>query len=145
MLPYAAMAAVDQELDRLERTGVITPVKYSSWAVPIVAVRKPNGKVRVCAEFLIGLNATLDDHQYSLPIPEDIFAELSGGKCFAKLDLTDAYFQVDVHEDSRELLTINPHRGLYQRPFLSGNGTSHLPASDGHHAGGSFWSRGIPG
>ncbi|CAH8624674.1 unnamed protein product [Dicrocoelium dendriticum] len=113
-VPYAAMTAVDQELDRLERAGVITPVNYSSWATPIVAVKKPNGKVRVCADFSTGLNAALDDHQYPLPIPEDIFAKLNGGKCFAKLDLSDAYLQVEVDESSRELLTINTHRGLYQ-------------------------------
>ncbi|CAH8614326.1 unnamed protein product [Dicrocoelium dendriticum] len=113
-VPYAAMSTVEQELDRLERAGVITAVNYSSWAAPIVAVKKANGKVRVCADFSTGLNAALDDHQYPLPVPEDIFAKLNGGKYFAKLDLSDAYLQVDVDEVSRELLTINTHRGLFQ-------------------------------
>ncbi|CAH8666328.1 unnamed protein product [Schistosoma bovis] len=39
---------------------------------------------------------------------------LNGGKFFAKLDLADAYLQVEVAEDSKELLTINTHRGLFQ-------------------------------
>ncbi|CAH8528184.1 unnamed protein product [Schistosoma rodhaini] len=39
---------------------------------------------------------------------------LNGGKYFAKLDLADAYLQVEVAEESRELLTINTHRGLFQ-------------------------------
>ncbi|VDK88190.1 unnamed protein product [Dibothriocephalus latus] len=33
--------------------------------------------------------------------------------CFAKLDLADAYLQVEVAPVSRELLTINTHRGLF--------------------------------
>ncbi|CAI2734885.1 unnamed protein product [Schistosoma spindalis] len=39
---------------------------------------------------------------------------LNDGKFFAKLDLADAYLQVKVAEDSREFLTINTHRGLFQ-------------------------------
>ncbi|BHF68589.1 hypothetical protein SprV_0301162500 [Sparganum proliferum] len=39
---------------------------------------------------------------------------LSGDTCFAKLDLGDAYLQIEVAPESRELLTINTHRGLFQ-------------------------------
>ncbi|CAH8624689.1 unnamed protein product [Dicrocoelium dendriticum] len=94
--------------------GVLKLVGEINCKIAFNGVEKPNGKVRVCADFSTGLNAALDDHQYPLPIPEDIFAKLNGGKCFAKLDLSDAYLQVEVDESSRELLTINTHRGLYQ-------------------------------
>ncbi|XP_029142978.1 uncharacterized protein K02A2.6-like, partial [Protobothrops mucrosquamatus] len=113
-VPYAAIQSVNDELDRLQKSGVIQPVNYSPWAAPIVAVKKASGKVRICADFSTGLNTSLEDHQYPLPIPEDIFAKLNGGTCFAKLDLSDAYHQVDVADDSKELLTINTHRGLFQ-------------------------------
>ncbi|CAH8669354.1 unnamed protein product [Schistosoma bovis] len=43
---------------------------------------------------------------------------LNGGRFFAKLDLADAYLQVEVDEASRELLTINTHRGLFQYNHL---------------------------
>ena len=61
-----------------------------------------------------GLNASLKDNHHPLPVAEDIFATLNGGKFFAKLDLSDAYLQVEVEPESREFLTINTHRGLYQ-------------------------------
>ena len=51
----------------------------------------------------------------------------SGGKVFSKLDLTNAYQQLAVSEESREILTINTHKGLltYNRlPF----GISSAPA-----------------
>lgn len=113
-VPYAALSVVDQELDRLETLGVIQPVNYSPWAAPIVVVRKANGTVRICADFSTGLNDALEDHTYPLPIQEDLFIKLNGGKYFAKIDLADAYLQIAVDPVSQPLLTINTHRGLYQ-------------------------------
>ena len=52
--------------------------------------------------------------QYPLPKPEDIFAKLSGGQKFTTLDLTHAYNQLVLDEDSRKYVTINTHKGLYQ-------------------------------
>lgn len=58
-----------------------------------------------------------------LPPPEDLFATLAGGKYFSTLDLSHAYNQVIVEEDSHtvKFLTINTHRGLYwytRVPFM---------------------------
>ena len=113
-VPYAALATVENEQNRLQQAGVIQPINYLSWAAPIVMVKKANGKVRLCADFSTGLNDALDIHQYPLPAPEDLFTKLNGGTCFAKLDLVDAYLQIEVDEDSKNLLTINTHKGLFQ-------------------------------
>ena len=51
---------------------------------------------------------------YSLPDIKNVFASLAGGHEFSKIDLTQAYNQMEVEESSRELLTINTHKGLYQ-------------------------------
>lgn len=113
-VPYASLPAVDTEINRLEQMGVISSVDFSSWAAPIVVTKKSNGAVRICADFSTGLNAVLEPHQYPLPLPEDIFATLAGGRIFSKIDCADAYLQVLVDEKSKQLLTINTHRGLYQ-------------------------------
>ena len=39
-VPYAVKPAIDQELERLESSGVIHPVSTSEWAAPIVPVPK---------------------------------------------------------------------------------------------------------
>ena len=113
-VPYAALEAVENELNRLEEIGVIKRVDFSSWAAPIVVTKKSNGSVRICADFSTGLNNALESHQYPLPLPEDIFATLAGGKFFSKIDCADAYLQIMVDDNSKQLLTINTHRGLYQ-------------------------------
>lgn len=111
-----AMAAIEQinkEIDRLEHEKIISRVDYSEWAAPIVAVKKPNGKIRLCADYSTGLNDALHLHQFPLPSAEEIFAKLNNGKIYSKIDLAEAYLQIEVSEESKELLTINTHRGLF--------------------------------
>ena len=39
---------------------------------------------------------------------------LAGGKKFTKLDLSQAYQQLELDEDSSQYVTVNTHRGLYR-------------------------------
>ncbi|XP_055604578.1 uncharacterized protein K02A2.6-like [Uranotaenia lowii] len=116
---FGSLNLVENELDRLERRGVITPVTYSDWAAPIVVVKKSDKSVRICGDYSTGLNAVLTPHKYPLPTPDEIFATLSGGIIFSILDLRDGYLLMNVSEESRKYLTINTHKGLYQYNRLS--------------------------
>ena len=103
-VPYAMREAVEEELDRLERTGVIKQFGSSEWAAPIVCVPKKNG---ICSDYKVTVNSALDKEQYLLPCPEDIFAKLES---FTTLD---AYNQLLLDDDSQEYVTVNTHLGLY--------------------------------
>ena len=76
--------------------------------------KKANGKVQICADYLIGLNNSLDAHQYPLPVPEDILTKLNGEKGFAKIHFCNAFLQLEVEKASKELLTIKTHKGLFR-------------------------------
>ncbi|EPB67444.1 hypothetical protein ANCCEY_13469 [Ancylostoma ceylanicum] len=112
-VPYAALPRISQEIDRLV-ADVLSPIDHSDWAAPIVVVQKKNGSIRLCADYSTRLNDALEQHQHPLPTPDDIFAKLNGGRYFSQLDLAEAYLQMEMDEDSRPLLTINTHRGLYR-------------------------------
>ena len=55
-VPYALKERVGQELDRLERTGVIEKIPNSEWAAPIVPVVKPDGSIRICGDYKLTAN-----------------------------------------------------------------------------------------
>ena len=56
----------------------------------------------------------LDTDQHPLPRPEDLFATVTNGKVFLKLDLLQAYQQMLLASGSEKYLTINTHLSLYQ-------------------------------
>ena len=60
------------------------------------------------------MNKAADCDKYPIPKTEDIFAMLHGGEKFSKLDLSQAYQQLILSQNLRELLTINTHKGLFQ-------------------------------
>ena len=113
-VPYALRGAIEKELDRLEANGVLERVHTSRFATPIVPVPKCDGSIRICGDYKVTVNPELSVDQYPLPKPDDIFATLAGGEKFLKVDLANAYQQVLLDEESRDLVTINTHRGLYQ-------------------------------
>ena len=113
-VPFSLKPAIEKELDRLEGAGIIEKVTYSQWAAPVVPVPKGDGHIRLCGDYKVTINPALDVDQYPLPKPDDIFATLAGGKWFSKIDLTHAYQQMRLEEGSRDYVTINTHRGLYQ-------------------------------
>ncbi|VDL81830.1 unnamed protein product [Nippostrongylus brasiliensis] len=100
-VPYAHLSKISKEIDRL------------------VKADKKNGTIRLCADFSTGLNDSLEHYQHSLPTPDEIFTKLNGGHYFTQLDLSEAYLQLEVDEESKPLLTINTNRGLLTAPLLS--------------------------
>ena len=85
------------------------------WATPIVPVLKRDGNsVRICGDYKVTVNQEIVVDQYPLPRIEDIFANLSGGKHFTKIDLRNAYLQLEVDDSSKNLLTINTQKGLFR-------------------------------
>lgn len=113
-IPPALKPAVDKCLDDLIAKKVYIPIKWSEWATPLVIVPKPGDKVRICGDFKVTVNHQIKVDQYPLPRPEDLFDAMNGGKKFSKLDLKDAYLQIPLDEQSKKVLVINTHRGLFE-------------------------------
>ena len=85
---------MNQELDRLEKAGVIEPIQFADWAAPIVPVLKRDGSMRICGDYKVTVNRAAKLDAYPIPRIDDLFASLTGGKKFSKLDLAHAYQQI---------------------------------------------------
>ena len=113
-VPYALREKVEQELVRLTEEGVIEPVETAEWAAPIVAVLKHDRtNVRICGDFRVTVNPVSKLDRYPIPKTTDLFTKLSKEKFFSKLDLSHAYQQLPLDEESKRYVVINTHKGLF--------------------------------
>lgn len=104
---------VDLELNRMMEMGVIEPAK-GEWANPMVIVRKPNGKIRMCLDAR-GLNAVTEKDRYPLPHIGRILGQIQATKYQSSIDLSDAFWQVPLDEESKaKTAFIVPGRGQFQ-------------------------------
>ncbi|XP_056118298.1 uncharacterized protein K02A2.6-like [Rhinichthys klamathensis goyatoka] len=113
-VPYAMKHKVEKELERLQQLGIIEPIKFSNWAAPIVPVLKGDGTVRICGDYKLTINQAAKLETYPIPRVEDLFSMLAGGKTFTKLDMSHAYQQSLLDEESKQYVTINTHKGLFK-------------------------------
>ena len=113
-IPFALKDKVKAELTRLEQQDIISPVKFSDYATPIVPVLKRNGDVRICGDFKCTINKVLEPEQYPLPKIDEIFASFAGGQKFSKIDLTQAYLSYPIADEHKKYVTISTPFGLYQ-------------------------------
>ncbi|XP_008487293.1 uncharacterized protein K02A2.6-like isoform X1 [Diaphorina citri] len=77
-VPYSRKEKIEKELDRLEKDGILTKVEHSDWGTPIVPIDKPNGDIRICADYKVTLNKCIQDMNYPIPRIDDIFAQMNG-------------------------------------------------------------------
>lgn len=113
-VPFSLRPAVERELDRLLKEGIIQLVKFSRWATPLVCVPKVDGSVRLCGDYRSTVNRVIHTEKYPIPSVKEIRYSLSGGEKFTKLDLRCAYQQMLLNTNSQELCTVNTHKGLFR-------------------------------
>ena len=92
-VPAALRQKVKDELDHLEKCGIITKIsKPTQWVNSMVVVRKKNGKVRICIDPRDLNEAILREHHPMNSI-EDIATRLQDSAVYAVLDATVATFK----------------------------------------------------
>lgn len=77
-LQFAIKERVEKELKRLEEANIISPVKDSEWAAPIVPVEKRDQSLCLCGDYKVSVNQALETDSYPLPRLEELLANLSG-------------------------------------------------------------------
>ena len=124
---YSLQSTLSRELEYLQQEGILEPVESSDWATPLVVVPKANGRLRVCGDYKVTINQCVEKKVYPLPTTEDLFAQIAEGRVFSKLDMSQAYQQLTLDEDSKNLLVVNTPKGLFRYTRLP-YGVSTAPA-----------------
>lgn len=112
-VPFAYKEKLEVELERLERDGVISKVETCDYGSPLVCVMKKDGRMRVCADYSVTVNSFVEDFNYPLPKIDELLRALQGGKRFSKIDLSQAYLQLPVDEETGKVLAWSTHKGLF--------------------------------
>lgn len=113
-IPVALEEKVILKLEDGVKADIIEPVAGPSrWISPIVLAFKENGDIRMCIDMRRANRAILREN-YPLPTFESFMTKLKGAKYFTRLDLKNAYHQIELHEDSREITTFITPRGLFR-------------------------------
>lgn len=120
-IPFHLRAKLEEELKRLETSGIIEKVNGPSpWVSPIVLVPKPNDPniLRVCVD-MRAANKAIKRVRHSTPTLQDIIVLLNGATVFSKIDLNDGYHQLALDEQSRVITAFNTHCGIYRYTRLN--------------------------
>lgn len=110
--PENAKEIIAGMLSEMQEKGIIEP-STSAWLSPIVLVSKPNGSKRMCLDFR-RVNEHLAADIHPLPRLDDLVNAASGHKYYATLDLKDAYYQVVLDDQSRDITTFSDGISLYR-------------------------------
>ena len=82
---------INDELNNMAKRGILSPMKWSDWAAPMVPILKSDGSVRICGDFKVTVNPHLNVDSYPLPTIDSMLATTGGGSKFTKIDLKTAY------------------------------------------------------
>ncbi|KAA8497381.1 Transposon Ty3-I Gag-Pol polyprotein [Porphyridium purpureum] len=92
-----------------------------------VLIRKPTGAWRLTTDFR-NLNAITVKDKYPIPLVHECLDWAGRYSLFSTLDLTDGFFQIPLHADSRDLTAMITPLGLF-RYCVIGQGMSNSPAT----------------
>ncbi|XP_055543389.1 uncharacterized protein K02A2.6-like [Wyeomyia smithii] len=112
-IPMPLEGAVNEKLDELLRKDIIEPKEGpATWVPPLVVANTTNGSIRLCVD--LRRVQTVIRERHPMPIIDDVLAKIGKGKVWSILDVKDAYFLLELEEESRDIVTFITHSGLYR-------------------------------
>ncbi|WP_419585361.1 reverse transcriptase domain-containing protein, partial [Thiolapillus sp.] len=111
--PIALKDSIKQELDKMEKSGVIRRVtEPTDWVSSLAYSHKKGGDLRVCLDPR-HLNKALKRPHHKTPTVEELTHKFSGAKVFSKLDAKSGYWSVQLDTESQLLTTFQSPFGRY--------------------------------
>ena len=112
-IAHPRLPKVKNELDRMEKMGVISKIKTpTEWCSDMVVVPKSNGDVRICLD-PSKLNESILREAHPLHSVDYTLAKLAGSTVFSKLDCNSGFRQIPLSEESAPITTFITPWGRY--------------------------------
>lgn len=99
------------------KTDQIEFAENSKYRNPVFCIRKSNGSLRLLLDLRI-LNEYIPLEANIPPNIHDIISNLAEGEIFSKFDISNAYYQLEILESSRDLTTFNSPIGCLRMKRL---------------------------
>lgn len=112
-------------LRQYSKEGLHVPSE-SVYASPIVPIVKPDGSVRLAVDYATGINQYITTPSTPIPLIKDIVHKLAQFSIFAEIDLTKAYRQLKIDDESSNLLSYITPLGQF-RPLSLPEGVRSAP------------------
>lgn len=88
------------------------------WINPNVISKKSSGDIRLCQDMRL-VNGAIQRPLTTIPTLEEVKAKFAGAERFSKLDLKEAYNQIELAPESRKLTAFYGPDGLYRYKRLN--------------------------
>lgn len=112
-VPVSIEKIVNEKISLMLSEGIIEPVKTSRWISPLVMQPKPDGDVRVCVDMRRANEAVIREY-HPMPTMEEFMPYLAEVTVFSKIDVKQAFHQVELSPSSREITTFITKKGLFR-------------------------------
>ena len=119
--PYHLTERIGKVINEMIENDVIEehPVGDAApWISNAHIVPKSNGGLRVTLDAK-KVNKAIQSSNLPIPRQEDIKTKLGGSKIYSKVDFTSAFWQLELHPESRNLTVFNLNNKLYRYKRLT--------------------------
>ena len=111
--PYHIRKAINEELERLETLGIIEKTEGPLDLVSNVVATPKSRKVRLCLD-VCKINKAIKIERFPIPTLESLLDGMSRSKIFLKIDLKEAYQQLQLYANSRSITNFHTKKGVYR-------------------------------
>ena len=103
---------INEAIQNLWQNNIIRKCN-SPWNTPLVCIWKKERKdIRLCLDFR-QLNLITERQAFPMPNVEEMLDTLHGSKYFTSIDLGNAYYQVELEEESQEKTAFSTKNGQF--------------------------------
>lgn len=113
-IPIPLESKVNKKLEEMFQAGIIEKVEGTSdWVSAMVVEPKKDGDIRICIDMRLA-NKAIRREFHPMPIMEELLSSVDQSEYFSLLDISQAFHQAELHEESRYITTFITAKGLYR-------------------------------